>query len=252
VGEELGPRGGGDHGGVVSGQSQRREGDGEAAAVGFGLKAAAELTVGGDSAGDDDAVGAEGFGCGEGLALEVADYGVLEGGDEVEGLLIAEICDGGRFGSDGGVGGERGAAGLDARAEMVGFDVAEDCGLDAAEGEVEVRALAAGWGLLVCGNTAVAVDARLDLAEGEGDGAGVAIGGEGVDPGAAGVAEAEELGDLVVGLAGGVIDGAAYVAVGPDVCGRRRLPVRGWGVPWGFRCAGAPPSGRRGCGLRGG
>src|SRR6267154_226875 len=97
-----------------------------------------------------------------------------------------------------------------AAAEMVGFDVAEDCGLDAAEGEVEVRALAAGWGLLVCGNTAVAVDARLDLAEGEGDGAGVAIGGEGVDPGAAGVAEAEELGDLVVGFAGGVIDRAAY------------------------------------------
>ena len=43
------------------------------------------------------------------------------------------------------------------------------------------------------------------------------MGGEGVDPGAAGIAEAEELGDLVVGFAGGIIDGAAYVAIGPDV-----------------------------------
>ena len=41
------------------------------------------------------------------------------------------------------------------------------------------------------------------------------MGGEGVDPGAAGVAEAEEFGDLVVGFAGGVVYGAAYVAVGP-------------------------------------
>src|ERR1700730_7932896 len=100
---------------------------------------------------------------------------------------------------------------------MMGFDVTEDGGLDAAEGEVEVRAFAAEWGLLVRGSAAVAMDARFDLAEGEGDGAGMAVRGEGVDPGAARVAEAEQLCDLVVGFAGGVVDGAAYVAVGPDV-----------------------------------
>ena len=33
----------------------------------------------------------EGFGGGEGLALQVADDRVLEGGDEVQGLLIAEM-----------------------------------------------------------------------------------------------------------------------------------------------------------------
>jgi hypothetical protein len=144
VGEELGPRGSGDHGGVVRRQSQRRKGDGEAAAVGFGLKPAAELAVRGDSAGDDDAVGAEGFSGGEGLALEVADYGVLEGGDQVEGLLVAEFCYGVGFGGETGIGGENGAAGFDACAEMMGFDIAEDGSLDAAEGEVEVRAFAAG------------------------------------------------------------------------------------------------------------
>jgi hypothetical protein len=160
-------------------------------------------------------VRAESFGCGEGLALEVADYGVLEGGDEIEGLLIAEFCYGGGFGGDGGIGGDCGATGFYGRAEMVGFDVTEDGGFDAAEGEVEVRAFASGWGFFVCGSGAVAMDAWLDLAEGEGDGARVAVGGEGVDPGASGVAEAEKLGDLVVGFAGGVVDSAAYVAVGP-------------------------------------
>ena len=112
------------------------------------------------------------------------------------------------------IGGERCAAGFDARAEVMGVDVAEDGGLDAAEGEVEVRAFVVlvGAFLLVMPSREVAV---FDLGEGEGDGAGVAVGGEGVDPGAAGVAEAEELGDLVVGFAGGVVDRAAYVAVGP-------------------------------------
>ncbi len=57
--------------------------------------------------------------------------------------------------------------------------------------------------------------AVFDGAEVEGDGTGVAVGGEGVDPGATGVAEAEELGDLIEGFAGGIVYGATYVAVGP-------------------------------------
>ena len=55
----------------------------------------------------------------------------------------------------------------------------------------------------------------FDLREGKGYRPGVAVGGEGVDPGAAGVAETEELGYLVEGFAGGVVDGVAYVAVVP-------------------------------------
>ena len=51
------------------------------------------------------------------------------------------------------------------------------------------------------------------------------MGGEAIDPGAAGVAEAEELGDLVEGLAGGVVDGAADVAVAPKR-GGASLPCR--------------------------
>ena len=45
------------------------------------------------------------------------------------------------------------------------------------------------------------------------------MGGEGVDPGASGIAEAEELGDLVEGFAGGVVDGAADKGVGPGAVG---------------------------------
>jgi hypothetical protein len=82
----------------------------------------------------------------------------------------------------------------------VGLDVAEDGGFDAAEGEVEGGSRGGGV-------------AALDGLEAELDGAGITVGGERIHPGAPGVAEAEELGDLVVGFAGGVVDGAAYVAI---------------------------------------
>jgi len=55
----------------------------------------------------------------------------------------------------------------------------------------------------------------LDLSEGKGDGGGVAVGCEGVDPGSSRIAEAEEFGHLVEGFAGGIVDGVADVAVGP-------------------------------------
>ena len=171
-----------------------------------------------------EAASSVGFGGGEGLAEEVADYGVLEGGYEVEGLLVAEGEGFGGFRLSG-IGGERGAAGFDGGVHVVGFDVAEDGGLDAAEGEVEGR-LSVRW---PCCWRALIADFGFDLGEGEGDGAGVAVGGEGVDPGAAGVAEAEELGHLVVGFAGGVVYGAAYVAVVPAVsrpwCGEIEVGV---------------------------
>ena len=88
----------------------------------------------------------------------------------------------------------------------MGFDVAEDGGLDAAEAEEIGRSR---------GAAAVPVGFGLDLCEGERDGGGVAVGSQGVDPRAAGVAEAEEFGDFVEGLAGGIVDGVAYVAVVP-------------------------------------
>ena len=144
-------------------------------------------------------------GGGEGLLEEVADDGVLEAGKEVEGLRL-EGAVGDQSGD--GVGGgfevvDAGAAGLDEGLHDVGLGIAEDGGFDAAEGEVEAGV---GGGIGVAG---------LNGGEAERDGAGVAVGGEAIDPGAAGVAEAEELGDFVEGFAGGVVDGAADVAVGP-------------------------------------
>ncbi len=66
----------------------------------------------------------ERFGGSEGLTLQVADNGVLEGGDEVEGLLVAQI--GRIFRCYRGIGGECCAAAFDARAEVMGVDVAQD------------------------------------------------------------------------------------------------------------------------------
>ena len=49
----------------------------------------------------------------------------------------------------------------------------------------------------------------LDLRKGERHGMRVAETGQRIDPRPAGIAEAEQLGDLVVGLAGGIVERAA-------------------------------------------
>ncbi len=136
VGLELGPGGGGDHGGVVGCERERGEGDGEIPFCGLGGEALAELTVGGDTTRDDDGFCAEGFGGGEGSAEEVVDDGALEAGDEVEGGFVAEGEDVGEFGF-GDLCEECFAARGDAgRLHGVGFDVAEDGGLDAGERKI--------------------------------------------------------------------------------------------------------------------
>jgi len=255
-GLEAGPGGGADHGGVVSGQGQGREGYADVAAGGFSGEAGAEFAVGCHSAGDEDAADAEGFGGGEGLLHEVADDRVLEAGDEVEGGLGTEgegFCFGG--GGSGGCGRnsrsfdsppqrrrpvagdpgslrslrmtvicreEAGGAGVGLFAEVVELDVAEDGGLDAGEGEEEMGVEVGdggGEGGLGAGRAAGEMELGLDLRKGEGDGEGVAVAGEGVNPGASGITEAEELGDLVVGFAGSVVDGAADEGVGPCAVG---------------------------------
>jgi hypothetical protein len=104
----------------------------------------------------------------------------------------------------------------------VEFDVAEDGGFDSAEGEEEVGVeIGDGGGFGGLGARQLAAEAEFwfELCERKRDGAGVAVEGEGVDPGTAGVAEAEELGDFVVGFAGGVVEGAADEGVAPGVGG---------------------------------
>lgn len=136
--EELGPGGGSDHRGVVGGEGERGKGDREALGGGFGLKTAAQLTVGGDSAGDDDAAGSKALGGGQGLADEDADDGVLEARDEVEGLGVHQ---GERvFGTGVRDLRERGLAGVGGLPHAVRLHVAEYGGLDTGEGEVEAWA----------------------------------------------------------------------------------------------------------------
>ena len=88
AGLEARPCGGGNHGSVVSGKSQRGKGDMETAASCFRGEAGAELAVGGNSASDEDAGGTERFLGGEGFLEQVADDGMLKAGDEIEGLWI--------------------------------------------------------------------------------------------------------------------------------------------------------------------
>ena len=124
---------------------------------------------------------------------------------------------------------EAGGAGLGFRAEAVEFDVAENGGLDARkrkeEAGIEVGD-GGGTGGLGARRLAGQMELGLDLRKREGHGERVTELGEGVDPGASGIAEAEQLGDLVVGFTGGVVEGAADERVGPGaVSGAAEIEV---------------------------
>src|ERR1700722_3269662 len=60
-----------------------------------------------------------------------------------------------------------------------------------------------------------AVGFWFNLRKRKGDGPRVAVGGQSVDPRAAGITEAEQFGYLVEGLAGSVVYSVAYIAVVP-------------------------------------
>ncbi len=110
------------------------------------------------------------------------------------------------------------------------LNVAEDGGFDSGKREEEVWIEVgdgSGFGGFGAGSFAVQMRFGLDPREGEGNGFGVAEAGEGVDPGTAWVAKTKQLGDLVVGFACGVVEGAADELVAPGaVCGLGEVQVR--------------------------
>ena len=222
AGQELGPRGGGDHGGIVGGERNAGKGDGEMCRGGHVLEHLAQVAIGSDASADEYAAGAKVLGGVEGGASEILDHGVLEAGNEVEGLGVevwqrvrevglvglgfvqADVAEGVLADSDGGM-------------HPVQLDVATSGCLDAGEGHVEaggviIRRESGFAGELGRG---VAGDFLFNLREGEERGVCRAVRGECIHPGAAGVGQAEQLGDLVEGLAGGVVEGFSDVAVAP-------------------------------------
>ncbi len=185
MGGEAVPGGEADHRRVVGRVAHRGDGEGGAtvrARVGDG---GAEGAVGGDAADEGDAR--------EAGRVEGAD----ERGDE-------HLHDGGleRGGEVGAVGVEKGGAGGAARRRVEpsgGVEADADGGLDARERDVE----------------------SVEAGSGEADEGGVAVCREAVDLRAAGVAEAEELADLVEGLARGVVARARRAR-----CARRAASTR--------------------------
>ena len=163
------------------------------------------------------------------LAGEVADDGVLEAGDEVEGFGVEDVARAAASAAGfAGLAVARPARGVRLRGRRCAgfmswsFDVAADGGLDAAEGEVEAgrsSSLASAASRESLG-AVLPVAFCLIWAKGKGTASGVAVGGERVHPRAAGVGQAEQLGDLVVGFAGGVVEGLADVAVVPGLLRR--------------------------------
>ena len=183
----------GDHDGVVGGVTRLGEVDGEGELATGGFRA--QACIASDAASDDHGAGVDGRSGADGAAEQVVDDRLLKAGEEVERLL-------GRDGEpfvDRGVGRVQAesAALLDFGGEVAGLGPIEDGGFPAGEAVVLGIAFGAGRG------------------EVAGEGEGVAVGGELIDDGSAGVGEAEELGDLVIGFTGGIVAGAAEEAIVP-------------------------------------
>ena len=178
--------GGGDHGGVVGAEGAAGEIGGDAGGLAALLESGAELGVCSDAAGDEDAGGVELLGGEHGAIDEIADDGVLEFADERERLRRAEreklleLAFAAR---------ERFMAFENFGAVFAVFaQVIEDGGFDSAEAEVErIAARFRGREFYRCRHVC---------------GRGC---GEAIEDWSAGIAEREELGDFVVGFAGGVI-----------------------------------------------
>ena len=222
VGEELGPRGGGDHGGIVGGERDGREGDGEFRVGGAVGEDEAQMAVGGDAPTDEDPVRSIVLGGIEGGASEILDDRVLKAGDEVQGFSVevrqrvgevglvrlcfmqAEVAESLLAGGDGGVHGME-------------LDVAASGCLDAGERHVEARGVYFLREDSLSGELGRGITCGLlfDLREGKQISVGDAVASEGIHPGAAGVGQAEQLGYLVVGFAGCVVERFADVAVVP-------------------------------------
>ena len=197
----------------------------------FSLKTLAEFAIGGNAPGDEDPGRSQGFGCGKRLFEQVPHDGMLKACDEVKGGWVAggeRIVDRGacrRIGT----GEERFASFFGLRSQVVKLDVAQDRGFDSGERKEEVgieRGDRCGLGALGARRSALEMGLGLDLSKREWDGAGVAVARERVDPRTAGIAEAEQLGDFVVGLACGVVDSAADERIGPGaIDGLSRVKV---------------------------
>ncbi len=180
--------------------------------------------IGRYATGDEDTLCAKMGRRGEDLFREIADNRPLKAGDQVKGGAVhmdergiqgagrgrsggvQARCAQGRFPSPYGV------------AHGVPIDMPPHGGLEPAEAEIKAHRIDRPRSHTVPGEfrRRMAVRLDLDLRQVERDCERVAEGREGVHPGAAGVGQAEQLGDLVKSLAGGVVHRAADVAVAPE------------------------------------
>jgi len=119
-------------------------------------------------------------------------------------------------------------SGGDGGLHSVKLDVAAGCCLDAGKRHVKAHVVQRLSGFAGKLGRGVAGDLLLNLREGEQRGVGRSVRGEDVHPGAAWVGQAEQLGYLVVGFAGRVVERLANVAVLPCLlwCAGREIEMR--------------------------
>src|SRR5436309_40903 len=98
---------------------------------------------------------------------------------------------------------------------MVSLHIPENRGLDAAEREIKSRPGSYSGSLLIRKRNTFTMRTRLDLAEVKRHRPRIPPRRKCIDPRTSGIAQAKQLGDLVVGLPCRVIDRAANIAIDP-------------------------------------
>ncbi len=196
------PGSGRDHGRIVSGESDRGEGDWQAPPIGFPGKPRPQFTVGGDSSGNQDAFRSQRLGCLEGFSLEIFDHRTLEGCDQSQGPGIAQRQ--GILGFGHGDGSQSLPSPLDRRVKVMNLDKSQYRGLDAAEGEGESSH-----------GSIRSMYLLFDLGKAKGHRGRVSVSSEGIDPRTTRVAQPKQLSDLVKGFPGCIVERGPNIAVAP-------------------------------------
>jgi poly(A) polymerase len=191
----------------------------------FGSEPLAQFAIGGHASGDQDASGAKLFPRGKGLLQQIANHGMLKAGDEVERRLRAkrESCLASLRRAE--IGDHARRTGCGFLAHAVQFNVAQHRRLDAGKRKEEARIeLGNGCGFRGLGARSFSGEVRFgfDPRKRKRHRLRIAESGERIDPRAAGIAQSEQLGHLVIGFAGCVVDGAAYKTVTPGAVRRPR------------------------------
>ena len=129
---------------------QAKESDRQASSIRLCLKAAPQLAVSCNSAGNHNTVGTQSLGCGKSLLQEISHNRILKRRNQVQRLSIAKFSNPARPRSDAQIRRQRSPTSLDTRSHTVSLDITQNSRFDPAERKIKVRPFTPRMRLFVC------------------------------------------------------------------------------------------------------